>query len=88
MSVGATYIFDGCKYVGEKHLISVDSSATTSASAQIKILGKGVKQYVIYYKDNSTSGSTVLCAEIDSNGSKVINYSKGKSFVFIVGVPN
>ena len=88
LGAGDVWMFGGCSEVGEKHLIRVDASNATPTSATITILGKGVKQFVAYFKNTTSSSAVVNSMEIDSNDSKNISYKGDRGFIFIVGVPN
>ena len=86
-SGGGEYTHDGCNKVGEKHLIRVDASDSLR-TARITIVGKGVKQFVIYFKNNSSNSPVINSIEINSNDSREISYQGYYGFIFIVGVPN
>ena len=88
LGAGDVWMHNGCTKVGEKHLIRVDASNATTKVASISIIGKGVKQFIMYFKNTTTSSTVVNSMEIDSNDIKNISYQGNSGFVFIVGVPN
>ena len=82
------YIHNGCTKVGEKHLIRVDVSNAGGIGPKVTIKGQGVKQFVIFFHNQSASSNHFLGKEINANTDTSKSYKDGSGFVVIIGVPN
>ena len=82
---GEAYVHNGCAKLGEKHLIQISVSGTSSIAGKIKIQGQGVKQFAIFIPTTTDSYQICDFKEIDANNSYTYGF-RTSGIVFIVGV--